>query len=162
MVMVADSSMMVLDRAVAAPIFDENRKVIGAIYGDRKFGSEGGVAPIGDLEAALLEVMAGVKAALAEVNDLVLNPQGLTLIQATDQTEYIDGALALLNDSVYVGAGLAMIVLLLFLRSVTSTLTVCWTTSGPAMASTFLRPNTDTRRTWSRSTRAGRKRAWGQ
>ncbi len=55
----ADSSMMVLDRAVAAPIFDENRAVIGAIYGDRKFGSEGGDSPIGDLEAALLEVMAG-------------------------------------------------------------------------------------------------------
>ena len=55
----AESSMMVLDRAVAAPIFDENRKVIGAIYGDRKFGSDSGDAPIGDLEAALLEVMAG-------------------------------------------------------------------------------------------------------
>ena len=55
----ADSSMMVLDRAVAAPIFDENRAVIGAIYGDRKFGSASGDSPIGDLEAALLEVMAG-------------------------------------------------------------------------------------------------------
>lgn len=55
----ADSSMMVLDRAVAAPIFDEHRVVIGAIYGDRKYGSEGGDTPIGDLEAALLEVMAG-------------------------------------------------------------------------------------------------------
>ncbi|MEM8670633.1 MAG: adenylate/guanylate cyclase domain-containing protein [Planctomycetota bacterium] len=55
----AESSMMVLDRAVAAPIFDENRQVIGAIYGDRKFGSGGVDTPIGDLEAALLEVMAG-------------------------------------------------------------------------------------------------------
>jgi class 3 adenylate cyclase len=55
----ADSSMMVLDRAVAAPIFDQDRAVIGAIYGDRKFGSGGVDTPIGDLEAALLEVMAG-------------------------------------------------------------------------------------------------------
>lgn len=55
----AESSMMVLDRAVAAPIFDEKRDVIGAIYGDRKFGSGSEEAPIGDLEAALLEVMAG-------------------------------------------------------------------------------------------------------
>ncbi len=54
-----DSSMMVLDRAVAAPILDENRNVIGALYGDRKFGSAGRDTPIGDLEAALLEVMAG-------------------------------------------------------------------------------------------------------
>lgn len=54
-----ESSMMVLDRAVAAPIFDEQRKVIGAIYGDRKYGSSSNDTPIGDLEAALLEVMAG-------------------------------------------------------------------------------------------------------
>lgn len=54
-----ESSMMVLDRAVAAPIFDENRKVIGAIYGDRKYSSGAVDTPIGDLEAALLEVMAG-------------------------------------------------------------------------------------------------------
>ncbi len=55
----AESSMMVLDRAVAAPIFDEDRRVIGAIYGDRRFGSGAVDTPIGDLEAALLEVMAG-------------------------------------------------------------------------------------------------------
>lgn len=55
----AEPSMMVLDRAIAAPIFDEDRKVIGAIYGDRKSGSGGEDAPIGELEAALLEVMAG-------------------------------------------------------------------------------------------------------
>lgn len=54
-----DSSMMVLDRAVASPIFDENRNVIGAIYGDRRYGSGAGDTPIGDLEAALIEVMAG-------------------------------------------------------------------------------------------------------
>lgn len=54
-----DSSMMVLDRAVAAPILDENQNVVGAIYGDRRFGSAAKDTPIGDLEAALLEVMAG-------------------------------------------------------------------------------------------------------
>lgn len=55
----ADSSMMVLDRAVAAPILDMDRQVIGAIYGDRRIGSDGADTPIGDLEAALLDVMAG-------------------------------------------------------------------------------------------------------
>ena len=58
-----DSSMMVLERAVAAPILDENDNVMGAIYGDRKFGSAGAEdTPIGDLEAALLEVMASAVA----------------------------------------------------------------------------------------------------
>lgn len=55
----ADSSMMALDRAVAAPIFDDKRNVIGAIYGDRKFASETVDTPIGELEATLLQVMAG-------------------------------------------------------------------------------------------------------
>jgi adenylate cyclase len=54
-----ESSMMVLDRAVASPIFDGNRNVIGAIYGDRKYRSGAVDTPIGDLEAALIEVMAG-------------------------------------------------------------------------------------------------------
>ena len=56
-----DSSMAVLDRAVAAPIMGDNQQVIGAIYGDRKYGSSESrdAPPIGDLEAALLEVMAG-------------------------------------------------------------------------------------------------------
>ncbi|MDF1843388.1 MAG: adenylate/guanylate cyclase domain-containing protein [Rubripirellula sp.] len=55
----AESSMMALDRAVAAPIFDEKRQVIGVIYGDRKFAAGAVDTPIGDLEATLLEVMAG-------------------------------------------------------------------------------------------------------
>ncbi len=54
-----DSSIMALDRAVAAPILDENSNVIGALYGDRRFGSSETGEPIGDLEAALIEVMAG-------------------------------------------------------------------------------------------------------
>ncbi len=54
-----DSSMMALDRAVAAPVLDENNRVIGALYGDRRFGSSDNDEPIGDLEAALIEVMAG-------------------------------------------------------------------------------------------------------
>lgn len=55
----AEASMMVLDRAVAAPVFDETHRVIGAIYGDRKIATGAADTPIGDLEAALLEVMAG-------------------------------------------------------------------------------------------------------
>lgn len=55
----SNSSMESLDRAVAAPIFDENQNVIGAIYGDRRSGGANGGTAIGDLEAALLEIFAG-------------------------------------------------------------------------------------------------------
>ena len=55
----AGSSMMTLERAVAAPIIDEDKNVIGVLYGDRKFGSSVVDTPIGELEATLLEVIAG-------------------------------------------------------------------------------------------------------
>ncbi|SMP39386.1 Adenylate and Guanylate cyclase catalytic domain-containing protein [Neorhodopirellula lusitana] len=57
------SSIMMLDRAVAAPIFDDQGEIIGALYGDRTFGSHHADTPIGDLEATLLEVMAGAVSA---------------------------------------------------------------------------------------------------
>ena len=57
------SSIMMLDRAVAAPIMDDHGEIIGALYGDRTFGSLHADTPIGDLEATLLEVMAGAVSA---------------------------------------------------------------------------------------------------
>ncbi len=54
----AGSSLMLLDRAVASPIFDKEGKVIGVLYGDRKMMGSAST-PIGDLEAALFEVLAG-------------------------------------------------------------------------------------------------------
>lgn len=57
------SSIMLLDRAVAAPIFDDHGEVVGVLYGDRTFGSAHADSPIDDLEAMLLEVMAGAVSA---------------------------------------------------------------------------------------------------
>ncbi len=71
-----------------------------------------------------MEVMAGVKEAVRQVNEQVANPQGLNLQLLTDQTDYVYAAIELLTNAVYVGAGLAVIVLLLFLRSFTSTLII--------------------------------------
>ncbi len=74
--------------------------------------------------ANLLEVMEDVKEAVRSLNAQVLNPMGLELVQVFDTTEYIHGAIDLLTQSLYVGASLAIIVLLLFLRSLTSTLII--------------------------------------
>ena len=75
-------------------------------------------------EANLIEVMEGVNDAVARMNASLLNPQGLELITLFDSTEYIRSAMDLLSQSVYIGAGLAVVVLLLFLRSFSSTLVV--------------------------------------
>ncbi len=55
-------SMVALDRAVAAPIRDQAGCVIGVLYGERRTGFCNAGTPIGELEAALLEVMAGAVA----------------------------------------------------------------------------------------------------
>jgi adenylate cyclase len=55
----AGSSLMMLERAVASPITDEQGKPIGVLYGDRELGGTADGNAIGELEAALLEVLAG-------------------------------------------------------------------------------------------------------
>ena len=72
----------------------------------------------------LMQVMVGVKEAAARLNRQVLEPRNLRIVQMFDATEYIESAISLLQQSVYIGAGLAVVVLLLFLRSFTSTLII--------------------------------------
>ncbi len=55
-----------VDRAVASPIFDENKQIVAALYGDRLTGESENNEPIGELEAALLEVLAsGISSSIA-------------------------------------------------------------------------------------------------
>lgn len=78
----------------------------------------------------VMEVMDGVKAAIAQINAeggvlegeakrLGLNG-GFVLKQVYDQTVYIDQAISLVQSNIWIGGGLAVVVLLLFLRSVSS------------------------------------------
>jgi HAE1 family hydrophobic/amphiphilic exporter-1 len=72
----------------------------------------------------VLEVMEGLRQTLARVNRDILAPRGLEVVQAYDETEYIDSAIDLVQQSLVLGGTLAILVLLLFLRSRTSTLVV--------------------------------------
>ena len=74
--------------------------------------------------ANVLDVMAGVKLKLAELNAGLLRTRGLQLVQVYDQTEYINSATRLVRNNIFVGGALAVMVLLLFLRSGRSTLVV--------------------------------------
>jgi len=78
----------------------------------------------------VIEVMNGLKAALAGLNEPggVLATEArrrnldgtLELRQVYDQTIYIDDALALVQNNIWLGGALAMVVLMLFLRSIRS------------------------------------------
>ena len=74
--------------------------------------------------ANALKVVAGVKAALVELNAGVLKPRGLKIAISTDATTYIRSATALVRNNIFIGGSLAVIVLMLFMRSGRSTLVV--------------------------------------
>jgi HAE1 family hydrophobic/amphiphilic exporter-1 len=74
--------------------------------------------------ANVLDVMAGLKSTMAELNEEVLSRRGLLLTQAYDETEYIHSAIDLVKDNIFVGGALTMAVLMLFLHLEWKTLMV--------------------------------------
>jgi HAE1 family hydrophobic/amphiphilic exporter-1 len=74
--------------------------------------------------ANVIETMAGVRAALEDLNRGPIPNVGLSLTQVYDETVYIESAIGLVNQNIYVGGAFAAILLLLFLRSVRASLVV--------------------------------------
>jgi len=74
--------------------------------------------------ANVLEAMDGLKETMARLNAERLAGMGLVLDQAYDETTYIDSAIALVVQSLIVGGFLAIVTLLLYLRSASSTLVI--------------------------------------
>ncbi len=74
--------------------------------------------------ANVIETMRGIKEALAELSAVELPRVGLTVTQVYDETVYIDGAIALVVQNIWLGGVLAAAILLLFLRSARATLIV--------------------------------------
>jgi len=74
--------------------------------------------------ANVIEVMRGIREAVDELNETVLPDAGLTLRQAYDETVYINSSIDLVNQNIWVGGSLAVIILLLFLRSIRATIVI--------------------------------------
>jgi hydrophobic/amphiphilic exporter-1 (mainly G- bacteria), HAE1 family len=72
----------------------------------------------------VLEVTRGVRAAADDLQDNLMAPEGLELQVVSDQVDYISGALDLVQQNLLLGACFAIIVLLLFLRSVGASLII--------------------------------------
>ena len=77
-----------------------------------------------EVGANVLVVMEGLKKACSELNENLLKERGLALEQVYDETEYIKSSIGLVRQNVVVGGLLAVMVLLLFLRSWRSTLVI--------------------------------------
>ena len=87
--------------------------------------------------ANVLQVMNGVRAAITEMNAGLLKERGLRLRQVYDETEYIESAIDLVRQNLFVGGTLAVLVLILFLRSINSTLIIA-TAIPISVVGTFL------------------------
>ena len=74
--------------------------------------------------ANVIEIMKGIRQAVVELNNNELLPEKIFLTQVYDETTYIDSAINLVQQNIYIGGTLAAIVLLLFLRSGSATLVV--------------------------------------
>ncbi len=79
-----------------------------------------------EVGANVMQVMAGLKEAVARVNREVLQARrmNLKLVQVYDETVYIEQALALVGQNIVFGGALAVAVLMLFLRNWRATLSV--------------------------------------
>ena len=69
----------------------------------------------------ILELTDRVEEVVQWINERVLEPRGLQFQWAYDQRPYIRGAIALVKNNIFIGGSLAIIVLLIFLRSISST-----------------------------------------
>ena len=74
--------------------------------------------------ANVIETMAGIEEAVDELNESVMPNAGLTLRQVYDETVYINAAIDLVRQNIWIGGSLAAFTLLVFLRSLRATLIV--------------------------------------
>ena len=112
------------------------RVMLGDI-GDVRFGYKDPVARIRTLGepamavnairetgANVMETMEGVREAVRELNETAMPDALLTLEHVYDETVYIDSAIELVQQNIWMGGTLAIIVLMLFLRSFGATVII--------------------------------------
>jgi len=74
--------------------------------------------------ANVIETMRGIREAVRDLNAAVVPGAGLRLRQVYDETVYINSAIELVRQNIWIGGTLAVLVLLLFLRSIRATLII--------------------------------------
>jgi hydrophobic/amphiphilic exporter-1 (mainly G- bacteria), HAE1 family len=91
----------------------------------RRFGESSiAVNCIRETGANVLDVMDGLREMRERIDEEILKPKGLQLVQVYDETEYIYSALDLVEQNIFIGGALTMIVLMLFLHLGIRTLAV--------------------------------------
>ncbi|MGI9332067.1 MAG: efflux RND transporter permease subunit [Gammaproteobacteria bacterium] len=91
-----------------------------------RFLGDGAVAfnAVRQTGANVIETMDGIAEAVAELSRDVMSNAQLTLTQVYNETVYINSAIELVRQNIWIGGSLAAVVLVLFLRSLRATLIV--------------------------------------
>ncbi len=105
-------------------------------YGARSLGM--GIQRQAD--ANVLKVMDQLRAVTDEVNESILKPKGLQLFQQYDETEYITSAIDLVQQNIYIGGALTLIVLMLFLNRGRMVLAATPFIAASAVAAAYVSP----------------------
>lgn len=96
-----------------------------AVSNIRRFGAPAiGMPMYRETGANVIETMQGVRDAIEELQRDYLPAQNLILKQVYDETTYINSAIDLVTQNIYIGGALAAAVLFIFLRSWQATLVV--------------------------------------
>ncbi|QDV22415.1 efflux RND transporter permease subunit [Aureliella helgolandensis] len=107
----------------------------------RRYGlTSNGLSVRRSSDANVLEVMKGVQKVTADLNAGLLDRLGLELFQYYDETEYIKSAISLVQQNIFVGGALTIIVLMLFLHLGRKTLLAIPVLAASALASVYISP----------------------
>jgi HAE1 family hydrophobic/amphiphilic exporter-1 len=90
--------------------------------------------------ANVLEVMQGLREATERLNNTILKARGLELFQYYDETDYIVSAIGLVQQNIFIGGALTIIVLLLFLHLEWRTLLVTPLIAISSVAAAYISP----------------------
>ncbi|MEJ2178232.1 MAG: efflux RND transporter permease subunit, partial [Gammaproteobacteria bacterium] len=74
--------------------------------------------------ANVIETMEGLRQAVEELNQSVVPEAGLELKQVSDETVYIQSAIDLVKQNIWIGGMLAAFILIIFLRSLRATIII--------------------------------------
>ncbi|QDU51155.1 efflux RND transporter permease subunit [Gimesia panareensis] len=107
----------------------------------RRFGESSiAVNCIRETGANVLEIMNGLRDAAQDIDETVLKPRGLQLVQVYDETDYIYSSVDLVKNNIFIGGALTMIVLMSFLHLGIRTLIVVPFIILTAVAAAYISP----------------------
>jgi HAE1 family hydrophobic/amphiphilic exporter-1 len=107
----------------------------------RRFGQESiAINAVRETGANVLEVMEGLREETRKLNAGTLKQKGIVLAQVYDETEYIYSSISLVQENIFTGSALTMIVLMLFLHLNVRTLLFAPLVAATSLAAVYISP----------------------